>query len=71
MATMLTAVQSAELTRSPQEPDPQVPERAHLRRFSAFLQAEDPERVRGLGQGGQGCPAEARGPLFVLDQRVA
>jgi hypothetical protein len=36
MATMLTAVPSAELTRSPQEPDPQVPERAHLRRFSAF-----------------------------------
>jgi hypothetical protein len=36
MATMLTPVQSAELTRSPREPDPQVPERAHRRRFSAF-----------------------------------
>lgn len=55
MATMLTAVQSAELTRSPQEPDPQVPERAHLRRFSAFYKQKILSEYEGLGKAGKGA----------------
>lgn len=55
MATTLTAVQSAELTRSPQEPDPQVPERAHLRRFSAFYKQKILSEYEGLGKAGKGA----------------
>jgi transposase len=55
MATMLTAVPSAELTRSPQEPDPQVPERAHLRRFSAFYKQKILNEYEGLGKAGKGA----------------
>ena len=55
MATMLTAVQSAELTPSPQEPDPQVPERAHLRRFSAFYKQKILSEYEGLGKAGKGA----------------
>jgi len=51
MATMLTAVPSAEPMRSPQEPDPQVPERAHLRRFSAFYKQKILSEYEGLGKG--------------------
>jgi len=35
MATMLTAVRSAEPARPPLGPDPEVPERARRRRFTA------------------------------------
>lgn len=35
------------------------------------LQGEDPRRVRGTGQGRQGCPATARGPVHVVDRSVA
>lgn len=55
MTTMLTAVQSAELRRSPQEPDPQVPERAHLRRFSAFYKQKILSEYEGLGKAGKGA----------------
>ncbi len=55
MATMLTAVQSAELTRPPQEPDPQVPERAYLRCFSAFYKQKILSEYEGLGKAGKGA----------------
>ena len=55
MATMPTAVQSAEPMRSPQEPDPQVPERAHLRRFSAFYKQKILSEYEGLGKAGKGA----------------
>jgi transposase len=55
MATMLTAVPSAEPMRSPQEPDPYVPERAHLRRFSAFYKQKILSEYEGLGKAGKGA----------------
>lgn len=55
MATMLTAVQSAEPTRPPQEPDPEVPERAHLRRFSASYKQRILSEYEGLGKAGKGA----------------
>jgi hypothetical protein len=53
MASMLTAVRSAEPRRSPQEPDPQVPERAHLRRFSASYKQKILSEYEGLGKAGR------------------
>jgi transposase len=55
MASMLTAVRSAEPRRSPQEPDPQVPERAHLRRFSASYKQRILSEYEGLGKAGKGA----------------
>lgn len=51
MGTKSWAVRSAEAVRPAEEPDPEVPERARLRRR---LQAEDPGPIRRPGQGQQG-----------------
>ncbi len=55
MATMLTPVRSAEPTRPRQEPDPEVPERARMRRFSASYKQRILGEYEGLGKAGKGA----------------
>src|SRR5438105_7280061 len=55
MATMLTAVRSAEPTRDDPEPDPEVPARARMRRFSASYKQRILSEYEGLGKAGKGA----------------
>jgi transposase len=55
MATMLTAVRSAEPTRPPRDPDPEVPERARMRRFSVSYKQRILNEYEGLGKAGKGA----------------
>ena len=55
MATMLTAVRPAEPTRPPQGPDPEVPERARMRRFSASYKQRILREYEGLGKADKGA----------------
>jgi transposase len=55
MATMLTAVRSAESTRHNPEPDPEVPARAQMRRFSASYKQRILSEYEGLGKAGKGA----------------
>ncbi|HVC78154.1 MAG TPA: hypothetical protein VND96_16710 [Candidatus Micrarchaeaceae archaeon] len=55
MATMLTAVRSAEPARPPLEPDPEVPERARQRRFSAPYKQRILREYEGLGKADKGA----------------
>jgi len=55
MATMLTAVRSAGPARPPQEPDPEVPERARQRRFSAAYKQRILREYDGLGKADKGA----------------
>lgn len=55
MATMLTAVRSAEPTRPSQDPDPEVPERARMRRFGASYKQRILAEYDGLGKAAKGA----------------
>ena len=55
MATMLTAVRPAEPTRPPRGPDPEVPERARMRRFSASYKQRILREYEGLGKADKGA----------------
>ena len=61
MATMLTAVRSAESARPPQEPDPEVPERARMRRFSASYKQRILREYEGLGNADKGAVLRREG----------
>lgn len=50
------------------EPDPEVPERARQRRFSAGYKQRILTEYEGLGKAGKGAPAATRGPVLVADQ---
>lgn len=55
MATMLTAVRSAEPTRPPEDPDPEVPVRARMRRFGAAYKQRILSEYEGLGKAAKGA----------------
>jgi len=55
MATMLTAVRPAEPARLPLGPDPEVPERARMRRFRVAYKQRILGEYEGLGKADKGA----------------
>ncbi len=55
MATMLTALRSAEPTRPDPRPDPEVRARAQMRRFGASYKQRVLDEYEGLGKAGKGA----------------
>lgn len=55
MATTLTAMRSGETAGPDPEPDPEVPERAQMRRFSAAYKQRILSEYEGLGKAGKGA----------------
>jgi transposase len=71
MSVTASVVPVSHAVRVEQVPDPQVPERASRRSYSAKYKAAILAEYEGLDRGRQGCAAAPRGLVQLADQRVA